>query len=54
MIGATLLDDGFRTPDSPFATRTIANLLDRQGHGNEAAAIRRELTYPREERDARL
>lgn len=33
------------TPDSPFATRTVAELLDRQGHGDEAAAIRRELTY---------
>ena len=33
------------TPDSPFATRTIAELLDRQGHGDEAAAIRRELAY---------
>jgi tetratricopeptide (TPR) repeat protein len=32
-------------PDSPFATRTVADLLDRQGHGEHAAAIRRELTY---------
>ena len=32
-------------PDSPFATRTVADLLDRQGHGDHAAAIRRELTY---------
>jgi tetratricopeptide (TPR) repeat protein len=39
-------------PDSPFATRTVAELLDRQGHGDEAAAIRRELTYRAERTDA--
>ena len=45
VMSPTPLDDGFRPADSPFATRTMAELLDRQGHGDEAAAIRRELTY---------
>jgi Flp pilus assembly protein TadD len=30
--------------DSPFATRTVAELLERQGHGAEAAALRRTLS----------
>ena len=29
-------------PDSPFATPTVADLLERQGHGAQAAAVRRE------------
>jgi tetratricopeptide (TPR) repeat protein len=31
-------------PDSPFATRTVAGLLERQGHRAEAAALREELS----------
>jgi len=30
-------------PDSPFATPTVASLLESQGHGAEAAALREEL-----------
>jgi tetratricopeptide (TPR) repeat protein len=30
-------------PDSPFATRTVAGLLERQGHRAEAEALRRDL-----------
>jgi tetratricopeptide (TPR) repeat protein len=30
--------------DSPFATRTVAELLEQQGHGAEAAALRRTLS----------
>jgi tetratricopeptide (TPR) repeat protein len=29
--------------EAPFATRTVAELLERQGHASEAAALRREL-----------
>jgi hypothetical protein len=45
VIDPTPHGDGYRAADSPFATRTVADLLDRQGHGEEAAALRRELTY---------
>ena len=31
-------------PDSPFATQTVAGLLERQGHRAEAAALREELS----------
>ena len=31
-------------PDSPFATQTVAELLERQGHRAEAAALREELS----------
>lgn len=30
--------------ESPFATHTVATLLDRQGHGAEAAALRHEIS----------
>lgn len=33
-------------PASPFATRTVAELLEQQGHGAEAAALRRALARP--------
>jgi tetratricopeptide (TPR) repeat protein len=33
-------------PASPFATRTVAELLEQQGHGAEAAALRRTLSRP--------
>jgi len=34
------------SPDSPFATATVAGLLDRQGHGAEAERIRASLAAP--------
>jgi hypothetical protein len=30
----------FATPDSPFATETVAGLLERQGHAGRARAVR--------------
>ena len=33
-------------PASPFATRTVVELLEQQGHGAEAAALRRTLDRP--------
>ena len=39
-------------PDSPFATHTVAGLLERQGHPAEAQALRREISL-RSETEAR-
>lgn len=40
--------EGFAAADgSPFATRTVADLLERQGHGAEADALRRKISRER-------
>jgi hypothetical protein len=43
-------EDVFRDDaPSPFATRTVADLLERQGHPADAEALRRQLSQGREE-----
>jgi predicted Zn-dependent protease len=40
------------SPDSPFATRTVAELLERQGHPERAARVRRSFEDRRAAREA--
>ena len=41
-LGGRLSDE----PDSPFATETVAGLLERQGHGEEANRLRERMAAP--------